>query len=83
MTIRQIISLLNKEYKNILLLLRKNNPELYQFTQKKEWAIVVFFAVLLFILLLRLFVLQIVDFKEFDKKLTSNHSTSTRLEAKR
>lgn len=56
---------------------------LYQFTQKREWPIALFFALLISIILLRLFILQIIDFKEYDQKIASNHNTSSELQAQR
>jgi cell division protein FtsI/penicillin-binding protein 2 len=78
-----MIILFHKNYKDFFVWLRRTYPWFYQFTQKKEWSVTVFFGFLLFILLIRLFVLQIIEFKDFDTKLASNHDTTTRLQAQR
>ena len=83
MTLREFFFSCSKYYKNYILQRRKNNPLLYQFTQKREWPIALFFALLISIILLRLFILQIIDFKEYDQKIASNHNTSSELKAQR
>lgn len=83
MTIRQIISHFRHRLRNFLLQSKRRYPDLYQLTQKRERPIVLIFGFLIVVLLLRLFILQVVDAKDYDAKLLSNHESVSNLKAQR
>lgn len=83
MTIQDMIDWIQKIYRTTIYQQRKKYPKLYDFTQKSERSVLLFFFTLLFILFIRLGSIQIVQNNTYEDKLSINHNTSTNIKAKR
>jgi cell division protein FtsI/penicillin-binding protein 2 len=61
----------------------KNNKELNDFIKRPEFIIFVIFCLLFFILVLRLFFVQIIHHKKYEEVLNNQHFTQSSLQAER
>jgi cell division protein FtsI/penicillin-binding protein 2 len=61
----------------------KNNKNLLDFIQRPEFIIFAIFCLLFFILVLRLFFVQIIHHKKYEEVLNNQHFTQSSLQADR
>ena len=76
MTIRQMIKEISRFLRNSQQDFKNTYPQLYRFMQTKEWQIVVIFMFLLWILLIRVFYIQIIQWSYYQWLLSKNHNLS-------
>jgi cell division protein FtsI/penicillin-binding protein 2 len=83
MTIKQILHQLMRYITSLYKDFKRDYPQLYRFTQTKEWFIVLIFWFLFFLLLIKIFSLQILSWNTYDTILQQTHTLFWKLEATR
>ena len=77
--IREFIRYIYSLYKDF----KRDYPQVYRFTQTKEWPIVIIFWFLFLLLLIKIFSLQLVNGSTYDNLLQQTHTLFGKLEATR